>query len=270
MTGCMSSSWCPWVCAAQSRAGWGEASWRLQLLTGSGGTAEGKREIWRRTGWVAEQLHIIVTWEQSHCKFEHSLWTMARRHCPSFLEFSTAALGTDGICHSSSSHYLLLLHAKKGCGLQRASSMLCGPWGPWQEKACPSLFDNSLLTKLLSAMQVIAKWNSWPEIQAMAVINILCTQISINWKYPILPLHMFAETSRFQVSISGPGAKPFTPSTTAIQTPGRKDHHSQALCDSEYPFQPYYICRVKLSPVHQREACLWRAACLLHANAALI
>lgn len=50
-----------------------------------------------------------------------------------------------------------------------------------------------------------------PEIQAMAVINILCTYISINRKYPILPLHMLVETSRFQFSISVPGAKPFYP-----------------------------------------------------------
>jgi len=33
------SSWGLWVCSAQSRAGWGEASWLQQLLPGRGGTA---------------------------------------------------------------------------------------------------------------------------------------------------------------------------------------------------------------------------------------
>ena len=75
------SSWGLWVCSAQSRGGWGEASGQLQLLTGSGGLLlisalwwqqQNPRE-WYGIGWLGTVTASPGQW--SWHWHSRSIWT---------------------------------------------------------------------------------------------------------------------------------------------------------------------------------------------------
>ena len=79
----------PLVCSAQSRAGWGEAWWRLQLLTGSGGAALSSAlcDSDRARGNGME-LSGEGSWGWESCPFCSFWWALAASGCLQMLDVS--------------------------------------------------------------------------------------------------------------------------------------------------------------------------------------